>query len=167
MHDCVRVLSFQVPLGILLKSEIHMDEMIDILKHVQRYVPTVTSQEQVVVSNDEVTVITDSFHKILLGGDQLTAARIRSSQRIVKNSERGLDRLEGLTAVIEDWHAKQCMMQVSSIVSTHPTAVNTSCPCRCFGSDYFLSLRAQRVVHYINSGMPLTGGMWSMTQRKT
>ena len=92
-----------------------MDDMVEIMKHIQKYVPTITSEKKVVVpvSSEEVAVVNDSFHKILLGGDQLTVARIRSSQHIVKNSERGLERLEGLTAVVEDWHAKQCLMQVS------------------------------------------------------
>ena len=92
-----------------------MDDMVEIMKHIQKYVPTITSEKKVVVpvSSEEVAVVNDSFHKILLGGDQLTVARIRSSQRIVKNSERGLERLEGLTAVVEDWHVKQCLMQVS------------------------------------------------------
>lgn len=44
----------------------------------------------------------------------MTAARIRSSQRVRCNSERGRDRLEGLQPVCEDWHAKVCLLRVSS-----------------------------------------------------
>ena len=40
------------------------------------------------------------------GGDQMTAARTRGSQRIRSNSETDVERLEGFTAVVEDWHAK-------------------------------------------------------------
>ena len=43
------------------------------------------------------------------GGDQLTAARVRSSQKVRCNSHRGCDRLEGLVPVVEDWHAKGCL----------------------------------------------------------
>ena len=46
------------------------------------------------------------------GGDQMTAARARGSQRVRSNSERGKDRLEGLQPVVEDWHAKVCLLGV-------------------------------------------------------
>ena len=51
------------------------------------------------------------------GGDQLTAARARSGQRIRSNSLRGKDRLEGMVPVIEDWHAKVCLLGVSKYMS--------------------------------------------------
>ena len=38
----------------------------------------------------------------------LTAKRARGSQHVRSNSTRGLDRLEGLTPVTEDWHTKVC-----------------------------------------------------------
>lgn len=46
------------------------------------------------------------------GGDQMTCARVRGSQRIRSNSERGVDRLQGVVPVTEDWHAKQCFLEV-------------------------------------------------------
>lgn len=52
------------------------------------------------------------LHTSLAGGDQLTAARARGSQQIRCNSERGKDRLEGLQPVVEDWHAKVCLLGV-------------------------------------------------------
>ena len=42
----------------------------------------------------------------------MTAARIRGSQRIRSNSENDLDCLEGLNAVIKDWHAKVVLLPV-------------------------------------------------------
>ena len=51
-----------------------------------------------------------------IGGDQLTAARIRSSQRVRSNSQRGLDRLEGVVPVIEDWHSKGILLTVICII---------------------------------------------------
>ena len=50
------------------------------------------------------------------GGDQMTAAQARGSQRVRSNSERGKDRFEGLQPVVEDWHAKVCLLGVSSTV---------------------------------------------------
>ena len=58
-------------------------------------------------------------HSVLVfstGGHQLTAARTRSSQRIRCNSVRGKDRLEEVVAVVEDWHAKVCLLGVCGSV---------------------------------------------------
>ncbi len=57
-----------------------------------------------------------NHHKLIHsfpGGDQLTAVRARGSKRVRYNSLRGKDRLEGLEPVIEDWHAKVCLLGVS------------------------------------------------------
>ena len=62
--------------------------------------------------SEPVKVQLDYFHNILVGGDQLTCARVRGGQRIRENSCTGRKRLEGLVPVIEDWHAKVCFMQV-------------------------------------------------------
>ena len=54
------------------------------------------------------------YYKIhILGGDQLTTARTRSSKRVCCNATRGKEKLEGLVPVIEDWHAKVCFLGVS------------------------------------------------------
>ena len=34
----------------------------------------------------------------------MTAARIRGSKLLMSNSETGVERLEGVTAFVEDWH---------------------------------------------------------------
>ena len=60
----------------------------------------------------EKEVHTDTFHHILFGGDLLTAKRARGSQYTRSNSLRGKERLEGLKPVIEDWHAKVCLLGV-------------------------------------------------------
>ena len=60
-----------------------------------------------------VDVHVHSFSHIPFGGDQLTIARIRSSQRIQFNLENGDERLEGFIPVIEDWHTKMCFMEVN------------------------------------------------------
>lgn len=62
--------------------------------------------------DSQVEMIEEIFHTILFGGDQMTAARARGSQRVRKNSECGRDRLEGLQPVCEDWHAKLCLLGV-------------------------------------------------------
>ena len=98
----------------MLKSESKYEDMVDIMTNLHQYVPTKTSVSKSTVpgSDEEVEIVEDTFHTILFGGDQMTAARARGSQRIRKNSERGRDRLEGLKPVCEDWHAKLCLLGV-------------------------------------------------------
>ena len=56
------------------------------------------------------------YHQILLGGDQLTVARARGSVAVradhIAHVCSRRDRLEGLLPVVEDWHAKQCLLKV-------------------------------------------------------
>ena len=110
------VFFFQVPLGIILKSEISHADMIAIEEELHKYVPRITSTATVDVmvegKTENCTITEDKFHRILFGGDQLTAARARGAQRIRSNSERPLDRLEGLEPCCEDWHAKGVLLRV-------------------------------------------------------
>ena len=124
----------------ILKNEQKHDEMVEILDHLQQYVPSVTTTEKVHAPglSEPAEIFVDKFHHLALGrllvyltavdsnsyhsvlfcltgGDQLTAARTRSSQRIRCNSVRGKDRLEGVVAVVEDWHAKVCLLGVCSV----------------------------------------------------
>ena len=62
---------------------------------------------------EHLSLKVDHFHHILLGGDQLTVARVRGAQRIRNNSENGRACLEGFHAVAEDWHTKLCYLKVS------------------------------------------------------
>ena len=55
-----------------------------------------------------------TFHRLLFGGDQLTAKRARAGIRIRNNSTNSADRLEGLLPVAEDWHAKVVFLEVRS-----------------------------------------------------
>ena len=88
--------------------------MISIIESVHKYVPMVTTVEEVQVSDsDSVELPVDKFHYVLFGGDMLTAKRARGAKQIRCNSVRGMDRLEGLVPVIEDWHGKVCLLSVS------------------------------------------------------
>lgn len=88
------------------------------MESLHEYVPThsTISKETIPSDNEEVNVMKDKFHQILFGGDQLTVARARGSQRIRKNSERGKEHLEGLTPVCEDWHTKLCLLGVRHVI---------------------------------------------------
>ena len=68
----------------MLKSESKYEDMVDIMTNLHQYVPTKTSVSKSTVpgSDEEVEIVEDTFHTILFGGDQMTAARARGSQRI-------------------------------------------------------------------------------------
>jgi L1 cell adhesion molecule like protein len=106
-----------VPLGVLLKNENVIDDIVDIMDVLHKYVPKIRSTQTFDVCDqsgrlETVDVNIDHFHHILIGGDQLTTARIRGSQKVLSNSESGKERLEGLIPVIEDWHTKMTFMKV-------------------------------------------------------
>ena len=102
-----------MPIGIIPLNETKYDDMVLIMEHLQNYVPLVSTEERVPCRDpQEVTVHVDNFHYTLFGGDQLTVARARGSQRVRSNSERPRDRLEGLQPVCEDWHAKSVLLEV-------------------------------------------------------
>lgn len=92
--------------------------MVSIMESLHQYVPTHRQEKKVDIpdSEEQVTLQVDEFHHILLGGDQLTVARVRGAQRIRENSESASAGLQGLVPVVEDWHAKQCFMGVSSCI---------------------------------------------------
>lgn len=93
--------------------------MISILDSVHQYVPTETHVVTTDVSgspgnSETVEFPVDDFHYIVFGGDQLTAKRAQEAQNICSNSQRGKDHLNGLFPIIEDWHAKVCLLGVSA-----------------------------------------------------
>ncbi len=107
----------QVPLGVYLKNENKVEEMVSIMERLQHYVPhhRTTVNVQVPDSEEFETLHRDYFCHTLFGGDHVTVARAIGAQRIRANSEDGLSRLKGLVPVVEDWHAKVCLLGVSII----------------------------------------------------
>lgn len=91
----------QVPLGVLLHNENKLDEMSEILTHYQTtLVPTLPVEGHHTLSNGSVIDFDDTrFHELLIGGDQLTVARIRGAH------DKRADR--------EDWHTRMTLMKVS------------------------------------------------------
>jgi L1 cell adhesion molecule like protein len=105
-----------VPLGVLFKNETSHEDMIDIMSHLQQYVPTDTTEDEVLnpFTNEPFKVHIDKFYHILFGGDQLTVERAIGSKKERFNEARGIERLDGLLPVVEDWHAKVAFLKVSS-----------------------------------------------------
>lgn len=106
----------QVPLGVQLKNENIIEEMVEIMSHIQEYVPTVSKMLELEVTGESnITVKADNFHNILFGGDQLTVARAHGAQHVRENSVDGVGQLEGLVPVCEDWHARVVLLSVSQL----------------------------------------------------
>ena len=61
------------------------------------------------------------FNVKLLGGDQLTIVRVRSTQSLLDTLDNATKRCEGLVPVIEDWHARAVLLQVSNIAKEQCT----------------------------------------------
>ena len=104
-----------MPLGIIPKSENKGDEMVQIMSNLHEYVPKVEYTEDCFISSIGETVqVPGAFlHPILIGGDQLTAARGRGAKKAKVNEDSPTSRLEGLIPVAEDWHTKVTLLQVS------------------------------------------------------
>ena len=66
----------KVSLGVLLENENTNEAMLNILQHLHQYVPMIEETGKVHIPSidkfADVTLI--NFHKLFIGGDQLTAA---------------------------------------------------------------------------------------------
>ena len=82
------------------------------MEKLHEYVPAKSVTNE--VSDDEDYL----YHKLLLGGDQLTIARSRSSIAIRADHDLAREHLEGLLPVVEDWHmhTKMTLVKVSNII---------------------------------------------------
>ena len=101
-------------------SEISYEDMMKILETVQGYTPSIDVEREMEVldQSGDTTIIRlkDKLYAVtLVGGDQLTVARIRGAQKIRGNSETSEQRFDGLLPVAEDWHAKMCLLEVRQL----------------------------------------------------
>lgn len=103
----------KVPLGVQCKNETKGDDMVDIMSHLHQYVPTVDRAPDMPSTQYKPSECVN-FHRILVGGDQLTAARARSAKKHMANALTPAGRLEGLVPMAEDWHTKAALLGVSS-----------------------------------------------------
>lgn len=99
------------------KNENKGDEMVEIMSSLHQYVPTVKYVEDCFIPSTGLTtqVPKASLHPIIIGGDQLTAARARGAKKAKLHVDSPISRLEGLIPVAEDWHTKVTLLEVSDI----------------------------------------------------
>ena len=106
-------------MGVLLLNENKLDEMSKILEHFMAVAPSVAAEGHITLPNGSKLDFDDTrFHRILLGGDQLTVARIRGAQSIRASHDHPVERLEGVVPVIEDWHSRMALMKVHVYIYT-------------------------------------------------
>lgn len=102
----------QVPLGVLFYDENKTVDMCSIMKHLHRYVPKKSHNVTYHLPNEDFVCTEEIYHRILFGGDQLTASRCRSAQSARCHDDLPEERFEGIIPVTEDWHARQTLMRV-------------------------------------------------------
>lgn len=113
-----------------MKNENKLDEMVDIMDELGKYVPCSTTQRKVCIEGLEPEEQTlTSLHQLLFGGDQLTAARARGAIRQRQNSLTAMERLEGFVPVAEDWHAKVCLITVKDGARAHECGIDVQSQC--------------------------------------
>ena len=102
-------------MGVLPKCENNYDDMIFIMERAHQYVPVNTTMMEIDLpaSEEKLSLVVTEFHKLLFGGDQLTAKRGRGSQRIRCNSVTPSEQISGLVPTSEDWNTKVCFLTVS------------------------------------------------------
>lgn len=85
------------------------------MSHLHQYVPMLEHHEDVAIphTSETVSVTKASVHPIVIGGDQLTAARARGALKAKKNEDTPSLRLDGFVPVVEDWHTKVIFLEVS------------------------------------------------------
>ena len=114
--------------------------MCSILADLQKYVPTITTKERMILPDgEEYNYEEDNMMEVLFGGDQLTVTRARSAIGIRRTHESNKEKLLGLIPVIEDWHARQTLMQVS---------MTSFIPVICYVRSLALLLWEPHVLHY-------------------
>ena len=97
--------------------------MYSIMKSLHQYVPKKTHRLTFHLPEEEFVVDEDSYHRILLGGDQLTTCRSRGARSVRRRDDATSERFNGLIPVTEDWHARMTLMRVSIITLIYYYAV--------------------------------------------
>ena len=102
-----------MPLGVLLRNENKLDEMSHILHHYMQLVPTVEADGFLVLANGNKIPFDDTrFDTKLLGGDQLSVVRVRSTQALCDTLDSAMQCFNGIVPVVEDWHTRVILLQV-------------------------------------------------------
>ena len=87
--------------------------MIQILHHLQKYIPRVEYEEVFIPSTaTTVSKVRLKQHRIVFGGDQLTVARTRGAQVAMANAHALKERIDGFFPTVQDWHTEVVLIKV-------------------------------------------------------
>ena len=87
--------------------------MCAILDNLDKYIPSVPVNKSLDLANGEVYEMNDHMvYPILLGGDQLTVARVRGAKSIRADHDTNIEKLNGFFPVVEDWHCRMTLLKV-------------------------------------------------------
>ena len=115
-----------------MKNKNKGDGIVDIMSHLHQFVPASEHTKRVTIKStgEEVDVHQATFHKILIGGDQLTAARARGAKKMRVNSVSGLRDLSLVqkTGILSSICFRLC-----------PFPPNFVCVCACIHPQNILS----------------------------
>jgi len=77
-----------------------------------------------------------------LGSDQVTVARARGSIAIRNDHHTRQECLQRLLPVVEDWHAKQCLLKVYCIYCMLATFANSITRCFLLNTEFLALILA-------------------------
>ena len=98
-----------MPLETLLENENTNDNMLKIMQHFHQYVPLVEETGKVII--DKFADVTfENFDKLLIGGDQLTAAQACNVKKHRLNSSSPSAHLDGLIPCVADCHTQTILL---------------------------------------------------------
>ena len=105
----------QIPLGVQLLDENNLDQMCQILDNLHIYCPKVPSvEEHLLPDGESYTFNSVAILDILFGGDQMTCVRARTAKLLRSSHDNPENALHGIVPVVEDWHARMCLLRVSA-----------------------------------------------------
>lgn len=99
------------------------------MSNLHQYVPAIKYTEDRFITKigKKVQVPAALLYPLLIGGDQLTAARGRGAKKDKVHADSPMSGLEGLIPVAEDWHTKVTLLEVRLVLCNQ----NTQCFCGC------------------------------------
>ena len=107
-------------MGELLHNENKLDEMSHVLDHYMKFVPKSEADGFLLLRNGHTVPFDDTrFNTKLIGGDQLTVVRVRSTQALRDTLDSATQRYDGIVPVIEDWHTRTILLQVSATICSY------------------------------------------------
>lgn len=159
----------QVPLGILPKNENNSEEIVEIVSHLHQYVPVIEfEEEQPIHSSNEIVMVPKAvFSPVLLGGDQLTASRVRGAKKAKVSDNVPSNRFEGIIPVAEDWHTKMNFMGVCLFTIIVMSTLSTLLWHRFCGSIFIPSAQLENMEHCTSYGTCSIVAMLLRIQPKT